>query len=148
MSYTKIIYHVIFSTYRRERTIFPEKEHDINAYISGSISSKKGFVYSINGMDDHIHIVCDIPPTSSISETLKIIKQSSSKWAKESGFFPRWNGWEQGYSLFTCSYSSLKRVTDYVNNQKNHHHRMTFGEELKCFFDEMKIEYDERYLPR
>lgn len=148
MSYTKNVYHIIFGTHRRERTICPEHERELHAYLAGIVKAKGGFVYAINGMADHVHALCDVPPTISVADFVKSLKQSSSKWARESGKFPHWDGWAEGYAEFTCSYYSMQRVFDYVSNQKAHHAKMTFGEELRSIFKQLGIEYDERYLPK
>lgn len=116
MSYTKNVYHIIFGTYSRERTIAAEHENELHAYLMGIIKAKGGFVYAINGMADNIHVVCDIPVTMSVADFIKSLKQSSSKWAKESGKFPQWNGWAEGYAKFTCSFYSMQRVLSYVKN--------------------------------
>jgi len=148
MSYTKNVYHIVFGTHRRERTIAAAHEGKLYAYLAGIVKAKGGFVYAINGMADHVHIVCDIPPTLSVSDFMKSLKQSSSKWMRESGMFPQWDGWAEGYAEFTCSFYSMQRVLDYVNNQKIHHAKMTLGEELRGLFDKIGIKYDERYLPK
>lgn len=147
MSYTKNVYHIVFGTHRRERTIYPEHEQELYAYIAGIVKAKGGFVYAINGMPDHIHLLCDVPPTISIADFVKSVKQSSSKWIRISRKFPYWDGWAEGYAEFTCSFYSMQRVLDYVNNQKKHHAKATFGEELRRIFDQLGIEYNEQYLP-
>lgn len=63
-------------------------------------------------------------------------------------YLPSWNGWAEGYAEFTCSFYSMQPVLDYVKNQKVHHSKMTFGEELRNMLDKIGIAYDERYLPK
>lgn len=148
MSYTKNVYHLIFGTHGRQRTIFPEHEQELHAYLVGIVKEKGGFVYAINGMTDHVHIVCDVPPTVSLADFMKSLKQSSSKWMKESGLFPMWEGWAEGYAEFTCSFYTMQPVLNYVNDQKQHHAKMSFGEELRGIFNQLGIKYDGKYLPR
>lgn len=148
MSYTKNVYHIVFGTYLRERTISTEHERDLFAYLAGIVNAKDGCLYAINGMADHVHILCGIPPYISVADFIKSLKQSSSKWMKHSGLFPSWNGWAEGYAEFTCSFYSIQPVLDYVKNQKLHHSKMTFGEELRNMLDKIGIAYDERYLPK
>ena len=42
--------------------------------------------------------------------------------------------------------ASLERVRSYIERQKEHHHSMTFKEELVRILTEQGIVYDERYL--
>jgi len=95
-----------------------------------------------------VHMVCDIPVTLSVADFMKSLKQSSSKWMRETGLFPQWSGWAEGYAEFTCSFYSMQRVIDYVRNQKKHHAKMTFGDELRGIFNQLGIQYDERYMPK
>jgi REP element-mobilizing transposase RayT len=148
MSYTKNVYHLIFGTHARQRTIFPEHEHELHAYLAGIVQAKGGFVFAINGMEEHVHILCDVPPTISLADFMKSLKQSSSKWAKDSGYFPHWEGWAEGYAEFTCSPYSMQRVLDYVKNQKTHHVRVSFGDELRRIFNQLGIKYEDKYLPK
>lgn len=148
MSYTKNVYHLIFGTHKRERTINAEHEQELYSYLAGIVKAKGGFVYAINGMPDHVHMVCDIPVTLSVADFMKSLKQSSSKWMRETGLFPQWSGWAEGYAEFTCSFYSMQRVIDYVRNQKKHHAKMTFGDELRVIFNQLGIQYDERYMPK
>ncbi len=56
------------------------------------------------------------------------------------------NGWQTGYAAFSVDVASLARVRGYIERQKEHHHTLTFKEELVRILDEEGIEYDERYL--
>lgn len=145
MSYSKLVYHLVFSTHKRERTILETHEQRLYTYISGIVRHLGGYVYAMNGMPDHIHILLDIPPSMSISDFVKTIKQSSSNWMKEVGN-QYWNGWEKGYSIFSCSCSDFQRVQKYIEHQKSHHEKKSFREEFIAFLKVAGVEYDEKYL--
>jgi putative transposase len=77
---------------------------------------------------------------------VKDIKVSTSIWMKESGNFPSFIGWQEGYGAFTCSVRSRDRIIDYIKNQKEHHKKKSFIDEYKALLTEHEIEFDERYL--
>ena len=52
----------------------------------------------------------------------------------------------KGRNISTMAQSLAKAVTNYINNQKEHHRKMTFQEEVIRFLKEYGVEYDERYL--
>ena len=54
----------------------------IFSYIGGIIRSVSGFAYTIGGRPDHIHILADIPSTTSLSDFVRTIKANTSKWVK------------------------------------------------------------------
>ena len=52
-------------------------------------------------------------------------------------------GWLR--SFFNCQ-REMPELKRYLANQKEHHRKQTFQEELIQFLEEYGIEYDERYL--
>ncbi len=60
-------------------------------------------------MEDHIHIMSDLHPSVSLSDYIKDIKVASNVWMKESGKFPAFEGWQDGYGAFT--YRSEKKIS-------------------------------------
>ena len=74
------------------------------------------------------------------------VKSSSSGWIHKR--FPQRRSfhWQKGYAAFSVSRSAEEELIRYIENQKTHHHRLTFKEELVAFLKRHGIEYDERYL--
>lgn len=54
--------------------------------------------------------------------------------------------WQDGYGIFSVSSSKIKIVQKYIQNQKVHHSSVSFKDELRKFFEEYGIDYDERYV--
>ncbi len=97
-------------------------------------------------MPDHIHIFSDLHPTLCLSDYVKSIKVSTNAWMKESGKFPLFDGWQDGYGAFTYSLKEKDIIIDYIKNQKEHHKKYTFLEEYRHLLNENGIEFDEKYL--
>ncbi len=55
-------------------------------------------------------------------------------------------GWQDGYGVFSVSASKVQTVVKYIQNQPAHHKVKSFKEELRLFFEEYGIEFDERYV--
>jgi hypothetical protein len=55
-------------------------------------------------------------------------------------------GWQDGYSAFTVSRSNIPELIRYIQNQREHHSKMTFQEEYIRLLKKHGVEYDERYL--
>ena len=51
-----------------------------------------------------------------------------------------------GYAGFSVSPSMVQKTRLYIENQEEHHRKLTFEEELILFLKEYEIDYDERYL--
>lgn len=146
MSYTQIIYHIILRTKNSRPAIQQKHAEELYRYIWGIIKNKKGALYRINGIEDHIHLISDLHPTVALSDYVKDIKVASSVWMKESGLFPLFNGWGDGYCALTYSYNEKDVVINYVKNQQVHHKKETFREEIIRVFKEMGVEIDERFI--
>ena len=145
-TYTQILYHIVFSTKRREQTLSAEKRIELFQYIWGILNNKKCHLYRINGVEDHLHIATHIHPTISVSSFIKDIKLASSTFIKSNRLFKTFNGWQDGYGAFTYSISEKDRLIEYIKNQEEHHKHYTFREEYIKLLKERGIEFDEKYL--
>ena len=146
MSYRQILYHIVFATKNREPTISEKHCNDLYYYIWGAIKNSKCKLYRINGVEDHIHICCDLHPSISLSDYVKNIKVSSSIWMKENGKFSSFIGWQEGYGAFTLSLKEKDMIVNYIKNQKEHHKTEHFHDEFKRILTENGVEFDEKYL--
>lgn len=92
-------------------------------------------------MPDHIHIFCDLHPSVSLSNLIKDLKVATNLWMKESGLFPEFDGWQEGYGAFTCSVKEKETIINYIKNQKEHHKHKSFEDEFKKLLAEHTIEF-------
>jgi len=145
-SYRQILYHIVFRTKDSQKTLNLENSEELYKYIWGIIKGKNGVLYRINGMEDHIHILSDLHPSITLADYLRDMKTASSIWLKESGKFPQFNGWADGYAAFTYSYSDKETVINYIKNQREHHKTITFEEELRKLLTEHGVEINENFF--
>jgi len=120
-SFIQILYQIIFSTKNREKVLIEKNRSKLFNYIWGVIKNKKSYLYRINGIDDHIHILTHLHPTIALSDFIKDIKVSSSIMIKEKNLFPQYNGWQIGYGAFTYSIDAKEKLIKYIINQPEHH---------------------------
>lgn len=145
-TYRQIFYQLVFSTKNREATLVEEHREELYKVIWGIIQRRQCKLYRIGGMEDHLHIFSDLHPSLSLADYIKAIKQGSSNWIKESGLFPAFGGWQDGYGAFTYNSKEKQAVIDYVKTQKEHHRKEAFYEEYKRLLTENGIVFDEKYL--
>ena len=145
-SYRQFLFHIVFCTYERKNTLPTEHHEQLYKYIWGIIKSKNSALYRINGVEDHIHILSDLHPSITLADYLRDMKTASSIWLKESGKFPQFNGWADGYAAFTYSYSDKETVINYIKNQREHHKTITFEEELRKLLTEHGVEINENFF--
>ncbi|MEO5647390.1 MAG: IS200/IS605 family transposase [Chitinophagaceae bacterium] len=145
-TYRQIFYQIVFGTKDRKPTIAKDADIELYKYISGIIKNKNCKLYRINGIEDHIHIMSDLHPTICLSDYVKEIKLASNKWMKESGKYPAFDGWQDGYGAFTYSFREKDMIINYIKNQKEHHKTESFYDEFKHLLIENGIEFDEKYF--
>lgn len=123
MPYWRLYYHIVWATFRREPFLIPEIERRVHRFIHQRCESEGGIVYAINGMSEHVHLIAALPPARAISEVVRILKGSSSHFARtklNDAFC-----WQEGYSVFSISSRNLDQAIEYVNRQKEHHKHAT-----------------------
>jgi REP element-mobilizing transposase RayT len=123
-----------------------EDKNDLYAYIGAIIKDNESIPILINGTGNHIHILCVMSKNIALAKLTEEIKRHSSRWIKTKGDYYNQFAWQGGYGGFSVSQSLHDRTKQYIENQEDHHKKMTFKEELIAFFKEYGIEYDERYL--
>jgi len=143
-TYTQILYHLVFSTKRRERTLSKENRDELFKYIWGILNRKKCHLYRINGIEDHIHIATHLHPSVALASLVKDIKLASGIYIREKGLFRDFHGWQAGYGAFTCSIKGKDRLINYIKNQEEHHRAKTSLEEFEGFLEAYELENKNR----
>jgi putative transposase len=145
-TYTQIIYQIVFGTKDNKSILTKDHRAKLFEYILGILSNNKCHVYCINGVEDHIHIVCQLHPTVGLAWLVKDIKLATSAFIKEKNLLINFKGWQVGYGAFTYSIKEKQNLIAYVNNQEEHHKKTSFREEYIRLLNEHGVEFDERYL--
>lgn len=138
--------HVIFSTKHRQSLITPEIEPELFAYLGGILKNNESRLIDAGGTTDHVHLLVSQSKNIALSTLMKYLKKDSSVWIKTKGSAFRNFHWQDGYGAFSIGKTNLAGLKSYLANQKEHHRKRSFKEELIQFLDEHGIEYDERYL--
>jgi len=148
MAYTKLIYHIVFSTKGRRPLLAAAARGRICEYMGGIIHNAGGSMLAGNGTADHTHIAAIASPTVAVSKLVQLIKGNSSKWIHDT--FPDLRDlyWQEGYGAFTVSPSGLPRLLAYIRAQEKHHEKVAFKQEFTALLERHGVEYDERYIWR
>ena len=145
MSFTRCLYHIIFRTKYSDETIPIGPDQLLYKYISGIIRNKDCVLYSINGMPDHLHICSSLTSGISLSDFVREVKSRSSAWMrKEHDLFPYFRGWATEYAGLSYGSEALSNLINYIGNQKTHHKKISFRDELLSLLEKEKIEFDEK----
>ena len=145
-SFCCLDYHFVFSTKCRYPWISPKYETQVWEYLGGTAVANRMHPYKIGGMPDHLHVAIGLPPTLAVSDAVRLLKGSSSRWIRDAFPTLKGFGWQDGYGAFTVSRSNVPQVVDYIAGQREHHRTRTFQEEYRELLARHGIPFDERYL--
>lgn len=145
-TYSQIYIQVVMAVKGRHNLISQTWEEELYKYITGIITNNGQKLLSINGMSDHIHILIGMKPACCLSDLVREVKKASNAFVKEKRFTKYKFEWQEGYGAFSYSHSALDNVIAYIQNQKEHHKKITFKQEYIGFLKKFQIEYDEKYL--
>ncbi len=145
-TFSQIYIQVVFAVKGRECVIHTSWEEELYKYISGIVRNKGQKMLAINGMPDHLHFIIGMKPSCCLSDLVREIKKSSNDFINEKKFSKYKFSWQEGYGAFSYSHSALDNVIQYVNNQKEHHRKISFKEEYKEFLEKFEVEFREEYL--
>ena len=140
------LYHVVFSTKERKRTLTLELRERLWPYMGGIARTNHMKALSIGGVEDHVHLLLSIPSALHIAKAVQLIKGGSSAWMHEE--FPEYRHvyWQEGYGAFSIGVSQIGDTIRYTERQAEHHHRTSFQDEFRTFLKRHEIEFDERFV--
>ena len=138
--------HIIFSTKERRRWLTQEIRSRIWAYQSRILQNLECYSITIGGVEDHVHILCNLTKKLAPTKVLELLKKDSSKFVKTLRDDLAPFHWQDGYGLFSVSPSHIEVLREYIENQEEHHKTETFQEELLRILKKYQVPYDERYL--
>ena len=146
-SLARVVVHIVFSTkYRRPWLEDKLIQDELYKYLAQILIRIECPAITIGGAADHLHILCNLSRKIAIMDLLEELKSSSSKWIKTKGNEFQDFSWQGGYGIFSVSESKVPDVREYIDNQEQHHKRMTFQEEFRLLCQRHGIEIDERYV--
>ncbi|MCL4201438.1 MAG: transposase [Pirellulaceae bacterium] len=146
-SLVKNLVHLVYSTKHRQVWIPQDVRERLWAYQAGIFKEWESPALIIGGVEDHVHALFSLSKNYPLKEIVEEVKKGSSKWMKTNeGTGNVEFTWQAGYAGFSVSQSNVDAVMMYIENQAEHHRRMSFQDELRGLFKRHGIEFDERYV--
>jgi len=120
-AYWRLFYHLVWGTKDRLELIDHERAEVMrNAFAA--VSTDHGvFIHAIGWMPDHVHLAVSIPPKIAVADYSQSLKGTSSFRINQAG--GNAFKWQPGYGVITFNERLLPTVSEYIENQQEHHDR-------------------------
>jgi len=146
-SLARVVLHIAFSTKNRLSLLRKaEVRTELYRYLAKTLQELQCDPILINGVEDHVHLLCNLSRTLAIADMIEAVKKSSSKWIKERDPENRRFFWQSGYGVFSVSESNVARVRTYIAKQEEHHRKISFQDEFRALCEKHGVAIDERYV--
>lgn len=130
--------HCIFGTKERQGSIPDDLQARLWAFIGGIARKLGAKAIAVGGVADHAHILLLLPPTMALADAVQKIKANSSRWLHEQTGKPF--QWQEGYAAFSVSISHTDATVAYILNQRKHHERRSFDQELAAILRKYRMQ--------
>lgn len=145
-TYTQIYLQFVIVVNGRQNLLAKPWRQDVFKYISGIITNKGQKAIIVNGVDNHVHIFVGLKPSMRISDLIRDIKNNTSNYVNKKKWVTGKFSWQEGYGVFSYTYSHIDKVYNYILSQEEHHKKYTFKEEYTKYLKDFQVEHDEKYL--
>jgi REP element-mobilizing transposase RayT len=145
-TYTQLTFQAVFAVWKRDNCIDRTWRDQLHRYLSGILTKEGMKSLAVGGWVDHVHLLFGMPPTRNLSDVVRVVKASSSKWINAMRFVPGTFRWQEGFGGFSYSINQRDAVIKYIMNQEEHHGKTTFRQEYEKMLLDFEIETDQRYL--
>ncbi len=139
------MFHCVFSTKERRKTITPEIQPRLWAYMGGVAREHEMKALAVGGTEDHAHILLSLPSSLPIAEAMREIKSVSSHWMHETCAMEAF-AWQEGYGAFSIGMAQINATLSYIARQEEHHRKRDFQSEFIAILKKHRVEYDPRYV--
>ncbi len=146
-SVARVSVHIVYSTKHRKPWLDSiDLRSELYAYkatiLKNNVDSP---AIVIGGVEDHIHALCLLSRKFAIMKVIEEMKKETTKWLKRKDNRLSEFAWQSGYGVFGVSESNIPRVRSYIENQVQHHKRITFKDEFRAICQKHSVNLDERY---
>lgn len=119
---------------------------EVHAYVAGILNNHGCLAIQVGGTTDHIHILFLLGKQVNLSEIVRTVKSSTSRWINEKNGNPFHHFyWQDGYGAFSVSNSHVDAVVAYIKGQEEHHKKVSFKDEFRRICELYHAGLDEKY---
>ncbi len=122
MAFSCIYIHMVFGTKRRYPYLVQPIRTKLLAHIRENAHKNTIHIHSINGYEDHIHLLIRLEPAQSIAAVARMIKGESASWLNKENLMEKQFMWAIGYYAASVDGEDKVRLSGYIYSQEARHY--------------------------
>ncbi len=138
MPFVKVMIHAVWGTKGRDPFLSNAIRSRVIDHIQQNSLEKGIHIDILNGHVDHLHCLFGLNASMSVSKAMQLLKGESAYWINGSNLVKQKFEWADEYFAVSVSESMLDKVRAYIENQAEHHRRITFVQDYQSFIDTYK----------
>jgi len=141
MPYIKIWLHCVWNTKGKQSLLTKDIRQKLFRHFFEYSRTKNIFIDRINGSIEHIHCLISLGGDQSISKVINYLKGESSHWINKQKLTINKFEWQDDYFSVSVSESVVDKVRKYIDNQEEHHNKISFKDEYETFIKKYGFKY-------
>lgn len=125
--------HIIWSTRNREKILSKPVRVVLYAHLKKHAEEKGINVLTINGVEDHVHLLLQLHPAQNLSQVMRLIRSESTEWLNGTQLLKAEFSWSEETIAYSVSPGALQQVTAYLERQEEYHLSKSFETEIEVF---------------
>ncbi|MCO5235032.1 MAG: transposase [Chitinophagaceae bacterium] len=130
---TFIFVHALWCTAGKQPLLSSVVRKVLFASLKKNAAEKGIQVLAANGGEEHVHCLFKLMPVQAVSAVIKQLKEESLSWLNDNKLSNLLFEWENAYSAWSVSPSTLDKAIEYINKQEEYHQHKSLEEELAAF---------------
>ena len=119
---------------------------EVEAYMTTVLKGLRCPPLAVGVATDHGHAALVLARDVAVATLVRELKVATTNWLKTRDGSLAEFAWQNGYAAFSARYNQRDALVHYVRNQREHHKKESFQDELRRLLTWHEIAYDERYL--
>lgn len=125
--------HFIFYTLNKIPLITEVNRVKIEKHITDIVKINNSTLYAIYANPQHVHFIVCKDPGISDEGLATAVAFNSEHFINRNQLCWEYFKWQESCSAFSVSKADVDKVCQYINNQPNHHKKISYSEEYETF---------------
>jgi REP element-mobilizing transposase RayT len=116
-----VFVHLVWATWDRLPLLTGAIQRPVYRAIAAKCRELKADVVAVGGVEDHVHLLVQLPATLSVADLMSHVKGATSHLVTHQLTPDRFFKWQGAYGAFSVGHAQVASLVAYIANQADHH---------------------------